>query len=235
MLKKMLTFGVHVQAKIFSKSVDKIYPRIYIIHRQNKSEDKKGGTSMSTVVMLGGNGYIGRNVTEKWMEKDPDARFVVVSRSGKNQLVDDRIVDAKADSSDYNSVMAVIPEKVDYIVDFVGRPEKDPEEFRKVNDLPADVMLRIAKEKNVKAMGMIGGILGPKSFTEGKKKIIKRLEASGIRTEYVEPTVVYGNGRHDSTTRMLPLLRFFGIFSKKMRPVDVNDVADELVRKMIGK
>ncbi len=32
-----------------------------------------------------------------------------------------------------------ILEEVDYIVDFLGRPEKDLEEFRKVNDMPADV------------------------------------------------------------------------------------------------
>jgi nucleoside-diphosphate-sugar epimerase len=189
---------------------------------------------MDTVVMLGGNGYIGRNVTMKWMEKDPEARFVVVSRSGRNQLKDDRIVNVQADSSDYESVRKVLPEHVDYVIDFVGRPEKDPEEFRKVNDMPADVMLRIAREKNVKAMGMIGGVLGPKSFTEGKKRIIARLKASGIRTETVSPTLVYGNGRKDATVKMVPLLKFFGIFAKNLKPVDVNDVADELVRKMIG-
>lgn len=189
---------------------------------------------MSTVVMLGGNGYLGRNTTQKWMEKDPDAKFTVVSRSGRNQLVDERITNVRADSSDYDAVMKVIPEHVDYIVDFVGRPEKDPETFRKVNDMPAEVMMKIAKEKNVKAMGMIGGVLGPKSFVEGKKRIIKKLQASGIRTEYVSPTVVYGNGRDDAMTKMVPLMKFFGIFNKNMKPVDVNDVADELVRKMIG-
>jgi hypothetical protein len=34
-------------------------------------------------------------------------------------------------------------------------------------------------------------------------------------------------------TKMVPLLKFFGIFSKNMKPVDVNDVADELVEKMV--
>ena len=190
---------------------------------------------MYTVVMLGGNGYLGRNVTEKWMARDPEARFVVVSRSGRNALQDKRISNVKADCSSLESVRGVLPERVDYIVDFVGRPEKDPEAFRKVNDMPADVMLQIAKEKDVKAMGMIGGVLGDKSFVEGKRRIIEKLKASGIRTEYVNPTLVYGNGRKDSMTRMVPLLKFLGLFSKRMRPVDVNDVADELVGKMIGE
>ncbi|MGI5990547.1 MAG: NAD-dependent epimerase/dehydratase family protein [Lachnospiraceae bacterium] len=188
---------------------------------------------MSTVVMLGGNGYLGRNVTMKWLVKDPEAKFVVVSRSGKNALTDARVTNVKADCADVDSVRKVLPEQVDYIVDFVGRPEKDPEEFKKVNDKPADVMLQIAKEKNVKAMGMIGGVLGPKTFVTGKKRIIDKLKASGIRTEYVNPTLVYGNGRKDSMTKMVPLLKFFGIFSKNMKPVDVNDVADELVEKMV--
>ncbi len=190
---------------------------------------------MSTVVMLGGNGYIGRNVTEQWLKADKDAKFIVVSRSGKNQLTDERITNVAADSSSYESVAAVLPEKIDYIVDFVGRPEKDPEEFRKVNDMPADVMLRIAKEKNVKAMGLIGGVLGPKSFVQGKKKIADKLAASGIRTEVVNPTVVYGNGREDAMMKMLPLLRFFGIFSKNMKPVHVESVAKEMVSKMLRK
>ncbi len=144
------------------------------------------------------------------------------------------IIYGKADSSSYESVSAVVPEDVDYIVDFVGRPEKDPVEFKKINDMPADVMLQIAKEKNVKAMGLIGGVLGPKSFVQGKKKIADKLAASGIRTEVVNPTVVYGNGRDDAMTKLVPLLKFFGIFSKNMKPVHINDVADEMVRKMIG-
>lgn len=35
-------------------------------------------------------------------------------------------------------------------------------------------------------------------------------------------------------TRWLPLLKFFGIFFKKLKPVEVNNVADELVRKMLA-
>lgn len=188
---------------------------------------------MSTIVMLGGNGYIGRNVTEKWLKADPAAEFIVVSRTGNNALKDAQIKNVAADCSDYEAVSSVLPEKVDYILDFVGRPEKNPDEFKKINDMPADVMLRIAKEKNVKAMGFIGGALGDKAFVQGKKKIADKLKSSGIRTEVVNPTLVYGNGRKDMMTKMVPLLKFFGIFSKNMKPTDINDVADKMVRKMI--
>ena len=81
-------------------------------------------------------------------------------------------------------------------------------------------------------MGYVGGKLGAKNFTEGKAKIAKRLRDSGINTAIVEPTLVYGEGRDDSMTKYVPLLKFFGIFSSKLKPVLVTDVADELVEKI---
>lgn len=188
---------------------------------------------MTNVVLLGGNGYIGRNVTETWLKEDPSAVFYVISRSGKNQLTNPRIYNFAADVSDYKAVTAILPDQVDYILDFVGRPEKDPQAFVEVNDKPAQVMLQIAKDKQVKAMGFVGGVLGPKSFVEGKRRIAKTLSASGIRTEVVEPTLVYGNGRRDILAKLVPVFKFFGLFMKNMKPILVTDVAGELVLKMI--
>ena len=188
---------------------------------------------MKNIVLLGGNGYIGRNVTEAWMAKDPSANFYVVSRSGKNAMKNTRIHNIAANVTDYQAVNQNLPDQVDYIVDFIGRPESDESTFIQANDKPADIMLQIAKEKKVKAMGFIGGILGPKKFLNGKKRIAHKLSASGIRTELVEPTVVYGNGRNDTIAKMVPFFKFFGLFKKNMRPVLVSDVAEELVRKMV--
>lgn len=188
---------------------------------------------MTNIVLLGGNGYIGRNVTEKWLREDPNAVFYVISRSGKNQLTHSRIHNIASDVTDYKAVVEAVPDRVDYIIDFIGRPESDPIAFEEINDKPAQVMLQLAKDKNVKAMGFVGGLLGPKSFLEGKKRIADQLRASGIRTEVVEPTVVYGNGRNDILTKFIPLFKFFGLFMKNMKPVLVSDVADELVSKMV--
>ena len=33
-------------------------------------------------------------------------------------------------------------------------------------------------------------------------------------------------------SKMVPMLKFFGIFSKNLKPVEVKDVAKELVDKM---
>ncbi len=89
---------------------------------------------MTNVVLLGGNGYIGRNVTEEWMKKDSQAVFYVVSRSGKNSLEHNCIHNISADVANYSDVASKLPEQIDYIVDFVGRPESGDAAFIQVND-----------------------------------------------------------------------------------------------------
>ncbi len=187
------------------------------------------GMTMTNIVLLGGNGYLGRNVTRKWLEKDPQATFYVVSRSGKNTLEDSRIINIQADVTDYDDVISKLPDTIDRIADFVGRPESDPEKFRKVNDEPAEVMLAIARNKKVPAMGFISGATGPKPFVRGKAHLARMLKDSGIPTVVVTPTIVYGNGRSDTISKFVPLLKFFGIFSKNLKPVHVDDVAEQLV------
>lgn len=180
-------------------------------------------------VLLGGNGYIGRAVTEYWLEKDKDMIFYVLSRSGRNQIQHDRVINIAADVTDENSVISVLPQSIDYIVDFVGGLEGDAE---KMNIVPAEIMMTVAEKYDVKAMGYVGGVLGPKAFTETKRTVIDMLKKSPKRLEVVEPTLVYGNGRKDKMTRMVPLLKFLGLFSKNMKPVKVTEVAKELVDKM---
>lgn len=191
---------------------------------------------MSNVVMLGGNGYIGRNTTKAWMAKDPEAVFYVVSRSGKNQLKDERIINIQADVTSSDDIRSKLPEKVDYIVNFIGCaavPEGSDKTLKELNMEPAKVMRELAEFYHVKAMGAIGGKLGSKDFTSSKKAMLDYLKQSSIPAEAVEPTLVIGAGRKDSLTKMVPLLRFFGIFNRNFRPVQVEDVADELTDKML--
>lgn len=93
-------------------------------------------------------------------------------------------------------------------------------------------MKAIAEEKQVKAMGFIGGVLGPKSFTSIKKEIISMLKDSSIPVKYVEPTLVYGADRHDSLSKMVPMFKLLGLFSKSMKPVNVEELATSLVTKL---
>lgn len=185
------------------------------------------------VVILGGNGYIGNTIIEKWLERDKSAEFFSISRSGKGRMSKSNVHYLKADVTDLEQVQSVLPECVDYIVDCVGVYTKDKEQLEKYNLLPAKVMLEIADQKSVKGIGYIGGVMGPKEFTDSKSYVIQMLCSSKHKIAYVEPTLVYGNGRNDTLSKMVPLLKFAGIFSKKMKPVKVDDLADELISKLI--
>lgn len=61
-------------------------------------------------------------------------------------MTDKRIHNLQAEVSNYEEVKAALPEDFDYIVDFVGVPENDPEKFKQINIMPAIVMKRLAKE-----------------------------------------------------------------------------------------
>lgn len=185
------------------------------------------------VVILGGNGYIGNSIIEKWLEREEHTEFFSISRSGKGRMSKPNVHYLKADVTDLEQVQSVLPECVDYIVDCVGVYTKDKEQLEKYNLLPAKVMLEIADQKSVKGLGYIGGVMGPKEFTDSKSYVVQMLCSSKHKISYVEPTLVYGNGRNDTLSKMVPLLKFAGIFSKKMKPVKVDDLADELISKLI--
>ena len=190
---------------------------------------------MKTLILFGRNGYIGREVTKSWLETAPDSRVLVLSRSGKNSFVDERIENIAVDVADLAAVRAVLPDQVDYMIDLVGRTEKDPQIFEEVNVKPAQVMLNLAQEKNVQGMGFIGGRLGPKTFVEAKAELAKMLQKSRIPTTVVEPTLVYGGDRKDGLAKMVPIFKLVGTLLPNMKPVKVEDVASELVEGMLNR
>ncbi len=102
------------------------------------------------------------------------------------------------------------------------------------DEQPAHVTRAVAEKRHAKAMGFIGGILGPKKFTTVKKELIAYLQESSVPLAYVEPTLVYGAGRKDKMTRNVPLLKFLGIFSRKFKPVLVGDVVETLRQRLVS-
>lgn len=166
---------------------------------------------MAKAVLLGGNGYIGRATNEAWMKADPETEFYVISRSGRNKLTDKRIHNLRAYVSDYEEVKAVLPEDFDYIVDFVGAPENDPEKFKRINVMPAKVMKRLAEEYKAKKMGFVAGSLGPKSFVQGKADLeIPAGQLSSFGICFSDPGVwQWPQGWHDPVAAAVEVLRDF--------------------------
>ncbi|TFH51788.1 NAD(P)-dependent oxidoreductase [Actinomyces viscosus] len=191
-------------------------------------------TDNTTHVLLGGNGYLGREVTRQWLAADPHAQLLVVSSSGRNELTDPRVRNIAADARSYESLAGVLPERFDTIVDFLGRPDKDPQALEDINARPARAMRRLAEERGALAMGAVGGRLGPGSFTRIKKQVLAELAASSVPLVSVEPTVLYGAGRSDALARMVPLFKFLGLFSSRFAPERVEDVAATMVSGLRG-
>lgn len=187
---------------------------------------------MTNFVLLGGNGYLGRNFIKYAQTQDPTAHFYVVSRSGKNELTSDNITNIAADLTKDVDIPG-LPDQIDYVVDFVGGLVQDPAKAHLINFDPAQLMQKLAEGHGAKAMGYIGGSLGPADFIKTKKEVIAMLQKSSVRLAYVEPTLVYGAGRRDKMTRMVPWLKIAGVFSKKLRPVRVDQVERELWEKLV--
>lgn len=190
------------------------------------------GNKNLNIVVFGGNGYVGTTLIERWINKEPNAEFFSISRSGNGKLNNPRVHYLKADVTKIHEVKDIIPEKCDYIVDCVGVYTKDEKTLDIYNIQPVKAMLQIANEKSIKALGYVGGVMGPKVFIESKATAIQILKDSEYKVAYIEPTLIYGNGRDDSMAKMIPLLKFLGLFSKKMNPIEVNQLADELIDKL---
>lgn len=186
----------------------------------------------TTIVLLGGNGYIGRELTSQWQQIDPRSEFWVISRSGHNDLQASNVHNLALDLTDSAAVIAALPAKIDYIVDLIGRPDSDEQQQLAVNEAPALMMKQLAEHYQVRAMGFIGGKLGPKSFLALKAVIIQKLNDSRIPLAVVEPTLVYGGGRRDAMSRLVPLLKIGGLFSAKLKPMLVTTVASTLLTNL---
>lgn len=84
------------------------------------------------VVVLGGTGYIGREVTRTLLSKVSNAHIFTVSRTGENELSNPRITNLQADCTNTPAILKVIPSKVDIIIDLVGGMKSPEQKHAKV-------------------------------------------------------------------------------------------------------
>lgn len=94
---------------------------------------------------------------------------------------------------------------------------------------PAHAMAAVAATHGAYAMGYVRGSLGGKAFVASKREAADYLKSQPIPTVIVNPSLVYGAGRHNSLTKLVPFLKFAGLFNRRLRPVTVEQVASEMI------
>lgn len=189
----------------------------------------------TNIVLLGGSGYIGRQLVQAWRQRNTDTEFWILSRSGDSGLELAGVHGLAVDLTQSQLGNIALPARVDYIVDLVGGPLTDSQEMATFNRVPAQLMMQLAEKYQPRAMGFIGGKLGPKPFVQLKRQIIKELQMASTPLAVVEPTLVYGAGRQDQMTRYVPLLRVIGAVVPQVRPVKVDRVVASLLTELMAK
>ncbi|WP_125588307.1 NAD-dependent epimerase/dehydratase family protein [Companilactobacillus jidongensis] len=184
------------------------------------------------ILLIGGNGYIGKALTKDIIRKIPNSEVFVSTRGNALKINNQRIHLVHSDLHDVAGTLSQLPKQVDVIIDLVGAPSQDLNKLNAMNKEPVYFMIELSEVLNTSILGYIGGRLGPKSFVRVKKEMIQKIKDTGKKVVLVEPTFVYGADRADSLVRMVPLFKFMGFFSKKFKPVKVESVSDNLVNQI---
>jgi UDP-glucose 4-epimerase len=158
---------------------------------------------MTTIVLLGGNGYIGKEVIRQWLERDTEAQLFVVGRPIPQDSSNARLHYIQADVSKYEELEKSLPRQVDYLVNLT---------YGTMDIVKA--MRKFAEEHHVKVMGYINAILSPSAlaefgdnreatdFVKMKLDLLTYLQESKIRVASINLTVAYGN-RTDDIGKMI--------------------------------
>ncbi len=181
---------------------------------------------MRSIIILGGNGYLGHEITLQWLARDPHAQFYIVSRSGKGAVSNPRVESVIADTEDPRAVVAALPKdvKFDYVIDLVGDMRNVAQNVR-----PAKTMLALAEHYDIPTIGYVAGCLGTPRFKRIKRSITYHLSQSRRRVVIIDPTLVYGAGRSDVMMKFVPVLNSLGRVFPDLMPQHVSDVASAFI------
>jgi nucleoside-diphosphate-sugar epimerase len=194
---------------------------------------------MKKVILIGGSGYIGTHLMERWLQKESKVEFISISRSGKPEKLSERIAKnekiqwVSADIFNVDSYIAKLPEKADAIVDLVGTATaKTQEEFEKLNVEPVKVMVELMNRLSIPKGCYISGMMGMpgtgKLFIGSKRKGEAVAKESGKQIGVVRPSLVYGDRPGVGT--MVFFVKTMGLLKKDLKPIKVDQLADQIIQ-----
>ncbi len=194
---------------------------------------------MKKVILIGGSGYIGSHLMERWIKTNSDVEFISLSRNGKPEklpkhlLNSDKIKWISADIFNVDSYIAELPEHADAIVDLVGTATaKDVQSFEKLNVEPAKIMVKLMDRLTVRKGCYISGMIGMpatnKLFIDSKRKGEAVVNASKKEVSIIRPSLVYGD--RPGVGAMVFFMKAMGLFRKDLKPIKVDQLADQIIR-----
>lgn len=176
---------------------------------------------MITIVLVGGNGYIGREITRQWLKRDLEAQLYITSRNDRQEIKDSRIHHIQVDVNDAYAFDKALPEKIDYIVNLTYGS--------------ADAMktIREAAEKHgAQAIGNFGVDKAKVSdafqeFAGMKEHELQILQEGNVRVANYDITIAYGADRSDDLQKAIQA----GAFND-FPPVHVEVAARQLIDRL---
>ncbi|UMT80734.1 NAD-dependent epimerase/dehydratase family protein [Staphylococcus roterodami] len=176
---------------------------------------------MTTIILVGGNGYIGREITRQWLIRDSEAQIYVTSRNNKQEIKDNRVHHVQVDVNDANAFEDALPEKVDYVVNLT------------YGSIDAIKSIRDFAEKHgAQAIGNIGvdsnvELPGFEDFIKMKNNELQLLQESKVRVTNYDLTVAYGADRNDDLSEVVQAGNL-----DELPPVHVEVVARILIDRL---
>lgn len=174
---------------------------------------------METIVLVGGNGFIGREITRQWLKRDSEVQIYVTSRSERQEIEDSRVHHIQVDVNAAQAFEKALPEKVDYIVNLTYG---SMDAIKNIRDF--------AEKHGCRAIGNIGcnaTSSGFEDFVKMKENERRYLQKGKVRVANYDVTIAYGADRNDDLAKAVQS----GIFDE-LPPVHVEVVARLLIDRL---